>query len=71
MIRIIFRLIISFVRISMMDRAELALENVFLRQQLAVFKKKHPRPGLRTRHRDPMAPHGVSALLTLDIPQTA
>jgi hypothetical protein len=42
-----FAYIISIVRTIMMDRADLAIENTALRQQLAVLKDKRPRPSLR------------------------
>jgi putative transposase len=51
MIRIIFTFIISIVRTFLMDRADLAIENTALRQQLAVLKDKHPRPRLRSSDR--------------------
>jgi hypothetical protein len=51
MIRIIFTFIISIVRTFLMDRADLAIENAALRQQLAVLKDKHPRPNLRPADR--------------------
>ncbi len=43
--------IILFVRAFLGDRAELAAENLALRQQLAALKERSKRPRLRTRDR--------------------
>jgi putative transposase len=51
MIRMMFTFIISIVRTFMIDRADLAIENAALRQQLAVLINKHPRPRLRISDR--------------------
>jgi hypothetical protein len=51
MIRMIFILIINIIRTVTMDRADLAIENAALRQQLAVLKDKHPRSNLRPADR--------------------
>jgi len=46
-IRALLLFILAFVR----DRAELALENLALRQQLAALRRKSKRPRLRNRDR--------------------
>jgi putative transposase len=51
MLRMIFRLIINIIRAACMRREDLVIENAALRQQLAVLKDKHPRPGLRPADR--------------------
>jgi len=51
MIGMIFRIVINLIRAAMMNRADLVIENAALRQQLAVLKDKHPRPGLRPADR--------------------
>ena len=45
MIRLIFAAVVAVFRV----RADLVLENVALRQQVAVFKRKNPRPRLHRR----------------------
>ncbi len=44
-----FRLIVVTVRGALVDRTELATENLALRQQLAILTAKKRRPGLMTR----------------------
>jgi hypothetical protein len=51
MIGTIFRIVINLIRVAMMNRADLVIENTGLRQQLAVLKSKHPRPKLRPADR--------------------
>jgi putative transposase len=46
MIRLALRLTIAFARVLFRSRLELLIENLALRQQLAVFKQKHFRPRL-------------------------
>jgi len=43
--------LICYLTTFLRSRHDLGLEIVALRQQLAVFKRKHPRPRLRRRHR--------------------
>jgi hypothetical protein len=40
------RILIAALRSALLPRRDLALENLALRQQLAVYKKTHPRPRL-------------------------
>jgi hypothetical protein len=47
----IFRAILSFVRAFFASRADLAAENVMLRQQLIVVQRSIPRPKLRRTDR--------------------
>jgi putative transposase len=51
MIRMMFKLVIAIIRAVMMDREDLVIENAALRQQIAIFKDKHPRPSLRSADR--------------------
>ena len=51
MIGMIFRIVINLIRAAMMNRADLVIENAALRQQPAVLKDRHPRPGLRPADR--------------------
>ena len=44
-------MIVVFLRALLRDRAELAAENLALRQQLAVLEQGSKRPGLRNRDR--------------------
>ncbi len=45
------RIVLLFIRGILRDRAELAAENLALRQQLAVLSEKKRRPRLRNRDR--------------------
>ena len=47
----VIRSVVLFVRALLSNRAELAAENLALRQQLAVLQQKSKRPGLRKRDR--------------------
>jgi len=47
----IFRIVAALFRSIVVDRAELAAENLALRQQLAVLQQKLKRPRLRSRDR--------------------
>ena len=47
----VLKAIILLVRGIMMDRAALAMENLALRQQLAVLRQSVKRPSLRVRDR--------------------
>jgi hypothetical protein len=40
------RILIAALRSALLTRRDLALENLALRQQLAVYKEAHPRPRL-------------------------
>jgi hypothetical protein len=53
MIRMMLKLVIVIIRAVIMDRADLVIENAALRQQLAIFKDKHPRPSLQSGIRRP------------------
>jgi len=44
MFRILIRTIVWLVRAIIRSRSELVLENLALRQQLAIFKDKRPQP---------------------------
>ena len=44
-------LLVSLTRSSIKNRTELALENLALRQQLAILNRKRPQPRLRKRDR--------------------
>src|ERR1017187_5044303 len=50
MLRLLRLLFVSFVR-SFCSRRDLLLENLSLRQQLAVLKQRHPRPRFSTTDR--------------------
>jgi hypothetical protein len=41
-----FKILLNVLRSALMCRRDLALENLALRQQLAVYKETHPRPRL-------------------------
>ncbi len=45
------RVVLLFIRGVFLDRAELAVENLALRQQLAILTEKTKRPKLRPRGR--------------------
>ena len=47
----IVSIFLRFLRLITQSREELILENLALRQQLAVFREKHPRPTLSSRDR--------------------
>ena len=47
MIRLVAMLTVAFARVLFRSRLELLLENLALRQQLAVFKQQRPRPRMR------------------------
>ncbi len=47
----VIQMLISLVRSIVLERAELAAENLALRQQLALLRQKRKRPQLRTRGR--------------------
>ncbi|MGO8931812.1 MAG: integrase, partial [Limisphaerales bacterium] len=51
MIRLVLSLTVALARVVFQSRLELLMENLALRQQLAVFKRKRSRPGLRTADR--------------------
>ncbi len=46
MLRLALTLTVGCARVLLRSRLELMVENLALRQQLAVFKQKHPRPRL-------------------------
>jgi len=48
MFRHMFRLVVGWIRAFFLSRAELVIENLALRQQAAVLKRKRPRPRSRT-----------------------
>ena len=48
MFRLAIRILIWFVRLLFKSEHDLRIENLALRQQLAVFKMKHPRPKLQS-----------------------
>lgn len=50
MIRVLLSLV-AILRLALKSRRELALENLALRQQLAVLKRNQPRPRLRQSDR--------------------
>ena len=47
----ILRVILLLLRALFRDRSQLALENLALRQQLAILHRKAPRPRLRSADR--------------------
>jgi hypothetical protein len=51
MIRLALTVTVAFARVLFRSRLELAVENLALRQQLAVFKHKRSRPALRPADR--------------------
>ena len=51
MVRLALTLMIALARVLFRSRLELMVENLALRQQLAVFKRKRSRPGLRPADR--------------------
>src|ERR1035438_10340599 len=51
MVRLTLTLMIALARVLFRSRLELMVENLALRQQLAVFKRKRSRPGLRPADR--------------------
>ena len=51
MMRLLITTIVNVIRILFRSRSELMVENLALRQQLAVLKDKHPRPKLKSADR--------------------
>ncbi len=51
MIRLAQTLTVALARVLFQSRLELMVENLAPRQQLAVFKQRHSRPGLRPADR--------------------
>ena len=47
----VFRIVVTVISAFVCDRSELAVENLALRQQLAVLQHKSKRPRLRKRDR--------------------
>ncbi len=63
----ILRVILLLFRALLRDCSRLALENLALRQQLAILRHKAPRPTGRAGDRQPMAPPGIPVLLEVEV----